>query len=538
MDKRKCEEGLTYVPPEKQYKDINLDDVTAQYIRSQNPLYQGNPFIEALPLPREVDECIKDYTLPVPGFSRTAVENMTDSECLRQVHNIREFRVPLPYNILLENNIYRAICSGYKNKYQIATNTPDNEEGSKALLWNEPITDACIGFTLLGHAGCGKTSSLKLALSRIPQIIRHKNLESNFVQIPYLFVTCSAHSNIKGLMSAIGRNLDIVLGYTDGRYETKISSKRTIDQISQVVQDIIEAFGIGIIIFDEIQEMDFNHLNKNSFHPMLTISERCKIAFGYIGTEEAIDKLTKDEYISRRAGTPIHADAYAADRNSFARIFNAMQTYQWLKTPCYFNLSHNGNEFQDPFIEKFFQYSGGIVNRMVTLFIYLQMDAIQKKSTINESLLDSIIDRDFQDLKILIQKKSSKKNIARVEKIFENANAKLKSSSEEQAQKEFEDYLEMKCSSEIPYSKQILFDKVYDNICICGLKYTKDQVFKACESVYEKKKNQGLTDRDFTPLVTEKLSKTVKKSKKTSKVASSVIQSNLDIAMAVGKELF
>ena len=86
--------------------------------------------------------------------------------------------------------------------------------------------------------------------------------------------------------------------------------------------------------------------------------------------------------------------------------------------------------------------------------------------------------------------------------------------------------------------KNALFEKVCDNIGICGLNYSREQILKTCEAIYKVKKNQKLTDREFTPLVTAKLGKPSKKTSDKPKIESSHIESNLYLAINAGKELF
>ena len=71
---KKFEYSYTSLPEGKysQYEDISFvpgQAVEARYIRSANIADNGNPFIEALPLPRESKEDLKNaYEIGIPGY--------------------------------------------------------------------------------------------------------------------------------------------------------------------------------------------------------------------------------------------------------------------------------------------------------------------------------------------------------------------------------------------------------------------------------------------------------------------------------------
>lgn len=68
-------EGETFLPGQA---------VKAKYIRSVNVCDNGNPFIEALPLPRETrDEMKAAYEIGIPGYRNNIPKSLT--YCLREI---------------------------------------------------------------------------------------------------------------------------------------------------------------------------------------------------------------------------------------------------------------------------------------------------------------------------------------------------------------------------------------------------------------------------------------------------------------------
>ena len=68
------------------------------------------------------------------------------------------------------------------------------------------------------------------------------------------------------------------------------------------VREFLEKFGVGMIIFDEIQLIDFSHTRENTFDSLLALSNRTKTAMAVVGTEDARDIMFQELRTSRRIG--------------------------------------------------------------------------------------------------------------------------------------------------------------------------------------------------------------------------------------------
>lgn len=63
------------------YEECNrIGPVDAKYVKSSNKDFNGNPFIEALPRPRDGKELIKAYTCPIPAVDMGELDDMTINE--------------------------------------------------------------------------------------------------------------------------------------------------------------------------------------------------------------------------------------------------------------------------------------------------------------------------------------------------------------------------------------------------------------------------------------------------------------------------
>lgn len=60
------------------YEECNrIGPVDAKYVKSSNKDFNGNPFIEALPRPRDGKELINAYTCPIPAVDMGELDDMT-----------------------------------------------------------------------------------------------------------------------------------------------------------------------------------------------------------------------------------------------------------------------------------------------------------------------------------------------------------------------------------------------------------------------------------------------------------------------------
>ena len=63
------------------YEECNrIGPVDAKYVKSSNKDFNGNPFIEALPRPRDGKELINAYTCPIPAVDMGELDDMTINE--------------------------------------------------------------------------------------------------------------------------------------------------------------------------------------------------------------------------------------------------------------------------------------------------------------------------------------------------------------------------------------------------------------------------------------------------------------------------
>jgi hypothetical protein len=223
--------------------------------------------------------------------------------------------------------------------------------------------------TLLGYSGCGKSAALEILLSHYPQVIVHQSeTMERFVQIVYLVVVCPANSNFKSLYASAGAAIDRALGNVIPVYETMISRCKSIGEKANKLCELIARFGIGCIIFDEIQLLDFHSHKDSTFESLLEIVNKTKVALMAVGTEDAYQKMFPNLRTSRRTGMLIPANSYCKDKTFFASIVKELMKYQWFDSYV---------EPTQEIIDALYTVSRGIIDQLISVYMAVHFEYIR-----------------------------------------------------------------------------------------------------------------------------------------------------------------
>ncbi len=387
------EEGL------RQYDDIDLTNqniVKARYVRSKVPYDNGNMMIEALPRPRDGEEEIfSAYNRDIGLFSEEDKKNMKLYEKMSAVSLLRQIRFPLPFHQILEDEVYMALLNSYRNRKMISEQSLDGTKDVTRLKGaDNSATNA--GFSLLGYSGCGKSSALDILFSNYPKVIIHEIDDTHKIpQIVYLVVNCTANSNFSALYTSIGTAIDSALGYTEPVYERVIDKARSLGAKADKVRDLIEKFSIGIIVFDEIQLINFNSSKENSIEGLMTLANKTKVAMGVVGTEDAFAMMFKKLRTGRRFGESIIGHEYCKNYPYFHFIVANLFKYQWF------------DEYVEPtedMVKALYDESKGIIDQLIGIYIFMQLDYLKtdKKPKIDAKYIKSTAEKHYPGLQVLL----------------------------------------------------------------------------------------------------------------------------------------
>lgn len=470
---------------DRQYDDIDIENccgVTAKYIPL--PSDCGNPYIEALPLPRSNDELNLAATKELENYNHDEEIKKPVYQQILSILKLRELRFPLPMNFELEQNCYNVLVLSYRARkmfrdedISLAYEASNKHQATDGILIGQDADAANAGITMLGYSGCGKSSALKTLFSNYPQFIIHEGQGLNrYPQIVYLVVQCPPHSNFRGLYKNIGRAIDRALGNVRPVYEKELDAgyRGNLSQFTDKVRALIEQFSIGIIIFDEIQNLDFNTSLENSFESILELINQTKVAFGVVGTEDAYRMLFAGNLRqSRRLGTEIHADKYCQDKKLFSIIVNKLFSYQWFD-----ELVKPTNDI----IDALYTCSHGIIDQLIGIYIFMNIDYVRakKKAIIDSDYVYKTAARHYTGMQSIFSDKTFLDKESLLSKMRQKASDELNSILAEERSKSAEEATIKALTKEDSIKKQQFKE------------FTTNQILQHCQSFSKKEIEQAV----------------------------------------------
>lgn len=513
-----CEEGVS------QYEDCDLTEtniVDAIYIPAKMDIDKGNPYIEALPNPRSEENIMNAYTRSLPGYSYDKVKGMSRLDKLLAVGTLRELRFPLPFHKELEFLFYNALLTSYRARKQMRSDHSqidlivDNDTKETNLILSGDSSEATnASFSLIGYSGCGKSSAISYLVHYYPQVIIHTDEEGGyFPQITYLVVNCIPNSNFAALYEGIGEAIDKALNNIEPVYAKKIGKMRGLGNKAELVKEYVEKFAIGIIIFDEIQFIDFEHTKENTFNSLLTLSNRTKVAIAIVGTEDARDKMFKELRTSRRIGMMINGNLYCENKDYFKFLVKSLFRYQWFD---------NIVEVTDEIVDTLYEVTKGIVDQLIAVYSCMHYEYLNKKKkpNINGEYIRKVANKFYPGIQYVLAHLESTDKSTELQMIREEAENKIDEILDKAKQdQEMEKIMNADLTTEMIQLSNVvsIIRSLYDE-------YSDTQIETAFKKVTAKKSSQGKTEKEISRLVVEQLQKSPKRTNKKNKIQTPDIQ--------------
>ncbi len=525
-----CSEG------ESQYNDWDFQKekiVPAIYIPARLGIDKGNPYIEALPNPRNENNIIRAYSHAIPSYSYDKIKSMSTYDKMLQIGTLRTVRFPLPFHKSLEFEFYNALLTSYRSREQIKSKndtsqymTKDKRVSTNTILTGDSAAATNAGFSLIGYSGCGKSSSINKLVSHYPQVIMHDDGNGGYYpQIVYLVVNCIANSNFSALYQGIGDAIDKALGNIQPIYSKEIARTTGLGKKAEKIREYVEKFAIGIIIFDEIQLIDFEHTKENTFESLLTLANRTKVAIAVVGTEDARSKMFKELRTSRRVGRVINSNAYCENKEYFKHLVRQLFNYQWFETPV---------EVTDEIIDALYSVTKGIVDQLVGVYSCMNYDYLSKKAKpkIDAKYIKYIAKTYYPGMQKVLADINPDEDSVQWDSIKNSAQEKVNLIIDKVKQeKEIENLID---SADIMNQERIQFSNVKANIMAIFDEYSDDEIEEAFNKVMNRKNNSEKDERQISKCVIEQLQKKPKRYNKKVKLATPDIEHMRDF-LGVGE---
>lgn len=284
------------------YGDFTGNTVGAVYGKEN-----GNPYLEALPDvlgKREFERRIKSR----PDFPRD-ISHLSPEERRNLLSGLSQWFQPMDYMYTLYDMLHRAMASTYRTKTVIESVRQMNDlyldfrtGRTRELMYS---TQAYSG-AVLGVPGIGKTSTIKMCLSIMPQVIIHQEYQGRKIyekQINYLVVECPSDCSLKTLALNIFSAIDKAIGseyLKQATYQRAMAASATTTKLKIICMN----HHIGLIVIDEIQNAISTATKNKQIKPLIKflveLTNETSTAICFCGTLEAEDVFLKQEHLKRR----------------------------------------------------------------------------------------------------------------------------------------------------------------------------------------------------------------------------------------------
>jgi len=335
-------------PPvvEADYKDPGLDD------------YRNNPLIEALPLINDPAD-LKGVLTVRPKFmeKERALPAYLRRHC---VLRLRSLIVQRAMFIPFEATVSGMIRYGYKSRNPL---NPRTLQMLYALGMNDPAAleavaqqtsdaGACI---VSGPSGAGKSVMVECTLALYPQVILHKQYRDHPLiqpQVVYLIFECPRGGSPRALCLEFFRELDKRIGHN--YYEQYANSRLDADALLDVIAQLCATYFIGILVIDEIQNLEAaiatlkNKKNgetilgpnaKQLLNFFVKLINRVGVPIIFVGTGDVNPLFKETLRHIRRATADGHfrVGRIRHDSPEWLYMVEQFMPYQWLEHPLPFN---------------------------------------------------------------------------------------------------------------------------------------------------------------------------------------------------------
>jgi hypothetical protein len=342
--------------------------IKAEYHDPLEPMYQGNPFIAALPEPLEPEEVARnikqEYAIPYDPRER----EWPVIRRLEAVPRLESWVAPTDQHIDLHQRIGWMQRLGYKSRRPIATSIL-KEKG----VVGDDFTDYLALYrhvspstAIIGASGVGKTTTIDTSLLLSPQVVEHSvyhGIPFERRQLVWLKVETPQDGSLKALSLNLLHSADIVLGTS---YYQRCRGLPDA-QLSNAIYDFARQYALGLVVYDETQRLRDARaeLSKHAMNYFVRVSNQ--IPSIWIGTYKALALFNSLALMRRGSGFGSmiwHPMAFDA---SWDYLASKLWAFQWTRqeTPLTKKLS-----------KALYDESAGIVALACKLYMLVQLETI------------------------------------------------------------------------------------------------------------------------------------------------------------------
>jgi len=389
-----------------QYPDL-YDPITggkgrfkAKYLRQEEITFVGNPLIEALP-PIKSKKELRNLIFNPPVF-REDERNLPDMQRIIAASRLYKCLFPIVNNFEVYKLLSISIRRGYATKniekaeytghIRKIANTFKMKDENNINIGKYAVNDEGFhnsnGFLLVGKSGCGKSTAIEACISLYPKSITHISAEPEralFVQIPIVKIVCSANGSVKGLCDNFFGEVDRLAGTS--YYSEYNKGKGNTDSLISAVRLISMLHGVGVIVVDEIEQLNGLKTSRFVMNFLVNLSNQLKVPIIYVGTYEVLKGTLGNVFkLGRRADgiKSVKFDELKVN-GEYTLFMKNLWKYQWNRE--YVSLD-------DEILKVMYEQSNGIIDKIIKIFVNAQIESIGDRS---EKITSDLIRRVGRD---------------------------------------------------------------------------------------------------------------------------------------------
>lgn len=359
----------------------------AEYHEQVVAAYQGNPLIETLPrvYTREEVESLLKFD---PGYVAKYLHYPPEVRRHLMLDAARFFQ-PLSFHFELQQRIDGMIRMGYVGRNPLDHGFwPETKWKIRSVRDYKPDEIQqrvpCLGFTMVGMGGLGKSRTIERILNLYPQVIEHscyKGQRFTWRQVVWLKIECPKGGGILGLCRNFFRELDRLLG-TNYHQNFAVRGRPSIPSMVDSMAHLCAIHSIGALVIDEIQNL--RQAKGAEAAEMLSFFVQLDNQIGtpvvLIGTAKVLPILTGEFRRARRATGQGDMVWERMKEDARWRFFlESLWKYQYVDKP---------NLLTDDLSHTLYDQTQGIPDIAIKLFFLAQMYAVvRKKPSITPTII-------------------------------------------------------------------------------------------------------------------------------------------------------
>ncbi len=372
-----------------------------------DPLFSGNPLVEALP-PSHDDLNLLRSIQYLPEFV-PADRELPISARIHRVFELAISLVPLQRHLELCRQLDALMKMSYIGR---APRTEASASIAQALYERQLAGETFrqvrgsvspqLSTAIFGVPGVGKTTVISRYLATIPQVIYHRSL--GIYQVPYLVVEApSDGTSVKGLAYAILNQLDQLIPGAHYFQQFVTRSKFGADALMRQVARLMNIHCVGLLVVDEVQNL--SNARKGTAVLVTELVSACnelKVALLFVGTYKGIEVLSQDFRQARRAAgfgpslwDRLPEQAVGAGISEWRQFLEIIWQYQWVRNPV---------PLDDRLSSLLYSCSQGVIGIVIRLLISAQVHAmLDGTETLTEASIESVFESDFYTVRPMLQ---------------------------------------------------------------------------------------------------------------------------------------